>query len=109
MPSRKMKRKITRLAGRMGRKTRRVGRKYKVGKKITRFGPGIAGAGLTAAGIVGSLATGSPIPLMAGVTAAGGLKSLATDMKEARRRPAMVHRNHSSTSVAVAPTGSRTR
>ncbi len=103
------KKKGTHGVKKLAQKARRLGKKYKVGKKIMKYGPGIAAAGLTAGGIAASLATGNPIPLMAGAAAGQGIKQLSQDMRSAHTRPAMVHRNHTSTDVAVSPTGSRTR
>ncbi len=82
--------------------------KRKVGHAILKYGPGVAAAGLVTGGIALSVATGQPLPLMAGAAAAQGIKAFAADMKEAHRRPTMVHRNHDSGNVSVAPTGSRT-
>lgn len=97
-----VKRKVKKL----GRKLKRINKRYGVLKKIKKYGPGLVAAGLTAGGIAASVATGNPLPMMAAGAAGQGVSQLASDMHQADQTAALMdNRNTNSSNASAKPTG----
>jgi len=120
MPTSRIKRKIRRIGGklsRIGGKLKRTGRaidkKYDVMKKVKKYGPGIAAAGVTAASLAGAVALGQPWLIPAGQLAAGSIHGAASALlsngngnSHGGGDPSPIsNRNTSSHTVSAKPTG----
>lgn len=110
-----------------GRSLKRFDKKYKAVKKLKKYGPGAAAAGLVLGGTAASIYTGNPLPGMAASMASDFISKSGKKKKKADWHPSKEtvqegqsiydkvkeqqarERNNQAGSVSSTPTGSKTK